>query len=321
MSEFASDEGAADTGTTETTETESHDTPDDQGNHDDNGSDTKPDKPKPTKHKIKSNGREEELDLEELIKRAELASGANEKFQKASAKEKALQERLDRWKNPDEDVLEDLLDLLGPDKLLNLSGKLHPLKLQWEQMSQEDRDALIEREEAEAAKAELKAIKDGKASEAAQAQQLQAYQVINDEIGAVIEDARKAGVPLADLPEMTESIANEMLAVLETLEAEEKAGRHYSGKIPSAKEIFESISARYEDRTKTYLGKLDAKTLKSMLTPQQLQALRQEELDTLYGSTPNRTTPSQSASSQQAQIPKTMNEVFKSLDQKYGVKK
>ncbi len=49
-------------------------------------------KPEPVKYKIKANGTEEELTLEELTKRAELATGADQKFQEAARLRKEAEE-------------------------------------------------------------------------------------------------------------------------------------------------------------------------------------------------------------------------------------
>lgn len=255
----------------------------------------KPDPLRATKHKIKANGKELELDYDTLLKKAELAEGSYERFENATKKEKEAEAIKKKILSGD---IDELLDVIPLDRLLEITSQIEKTRLQLEGLSQEEIDAMLYRQEAEAAKAQLKKLEDDRIASEREAQSMQAFKIIESEILDVLDEAKKSGVPLADLPDVGVEVIDELLAVLTMVEEEERAGRRYSGKIPTAKDAFQKIQSRYQTRLDTYLQKHSPDKLLAMLTPEQQKALRQASLDNLYGNNPRPGIPERSESVQ-----------------------
>lgn len=282
---------------------------------------------KGTKHKYKAKGKEIEVDYETLLSKASLADGANEKFAEAKALKQQFEDRMGRLSNAEMENWDEIIDMIGVDKALKFASTINEKHSYWNELSEEQREDVLYRHEAELAKQELESLKGKEKQAATQQASREAYDAINQEIGDALAEAKALGIPLADLPDIAIGIVDEMLMVLEQIEAEEKAGRKWSGKAPTAKDVVKRLSGQYEERSSSYVKKLNAKQLKSMLTPEQLAELRQEEIGSLYqGATPNRMTSKEPATNtasntnqNQSPIRGTSSDVFKELDKKYGV--
>lgn len=283
---------------------------------------------KGTKHKYKAKGKEIEVDYDTLLSKASLADGAQETFKEAKEIRQEFEDRLGRLSNAEMENWDEIIDLIGVEKALKFASTVNEKHSYWTELSEEQREDILFRHEAELAKQELESLKGKEKQAAVQQASREAYAAINQEIGEALEEAKANGVPLSDLPDIATAIVDEMLMVLEQIEAEEKAGRKWSGKAPTAKDVVKKLQGQYEDRSATYIKKLNAKQLKSMLTPEQLAELRQEEIDALHsGATPNRMT-SQSEQvnrtnynqNQNVPVHKKSNDFFKDMDKKYGVR-
>lgn len=282
----------------------------------------KPDPLRATKHKIKSRGVEKELDYDEVIKRAELADAAYEKFEEGAAARKEAETIRKKILSGN---IDELLDVVPLERLLEITSQIEKTRLELQGLSQDEIDDLLYRQEAEAAKAQLKQIEEEKANAEREAQSMKAFQIIEAEIGDVLEEAKAQGVPLADLPDVGIEVVDELLAVLTMIETEEKAGRQYRGKIPTAKEVFQQIQSRYQTRLDTYLQKHSPDKLLNMLTPEQKKALRQASLDTLYGDTPRPGIPERTSNVQVQASPSskrmTTEEYFKQKELQLGARR
>lgn len=283
--------------------------------------DPKPDPLRAVKHKIKSNGKELELDYDELVRKAQLADGSYERLAE-SAKYKKEADEIRAKINSGK--MEDLLDLIPLDHLLEISSQIQKTQLELQGLSQDEIDLMLYRQEAESAKAKLQQIEDEKVNSERETQSMRAFQIIEQEIVGVMEEAKAQGVPLADLPDIGIEVVDELLAVLTMVEEEEKAGRRYTGKVPTAKDAFEKIQSRYQSRLDTYLQKHSPDKLLSMLTPEQKKALRQASLDDLYGDTPRPGVQQRNelqAPASQSSKPMSMNDYFKQKEQIYGARR
>lgn len=285
---------------------------------------------KGTKHKFKAGGRELEVDYDELIQKASLAEGANQKFSEAKALKQQFEDRLGKLSDADSENWDEIIELLGVEKALKFASKVKENESYWSELSDEEREELVYRQQAEAALQELDALKGKQKQEAQQAASREAYAAINQEIGDALAEAKLNGVPLADLPDIALAVVDEMLAVLEEMEKAEKEGKKWSGKPPSAKDVVKKLGAQYDERSTTYIKKLSAKQLKSMLSPEQLAELRQEEIDSLYaGATPSRMTkpvdaaikPFDPSQNQSESRPLKTKDWFKEMDKKLGVRR
>lgn len=283
------------------------------------------------KHKYKAAGKEYEVDYDELVKRAEKSHGADERFRQASEKEKEILEvkkKLEKIKDPSQEDWEELIDLIGWDKAQKFADNLVWNQIKWKELSKEQQEAIQAKYEADAAKSELQRIKERDAQREAEAQRQQSMQIIQNEIDAVLEIGRKEGLPAADIPEIQEMIIDEMIAYLEAAEAAENQGKRMPAP-PSHEDVLRRIQDRYSERSDTYIKRLSVDGLKKLLTKEQLEGLRQAEIDQLYASTPKSGTTSQKAADdfdpfQRRERPKNKNRVmrtddfFSQMDQKFG---
>lgn len=294
--------------------------------------DVKPDTPenpfKGTKHKLKAKGKELEVDYDDLLAKASLYEGAQMTFKEAKEFRQSVEDKLARLSDVERDNFDEIVEMLGVEKALKFASTLNERHSYWEGLSEEQRADILERHEAELAKQELAELKGKEKQQAIAQASKEAYEAINLEIGDALAEARAQGIPLADLPDIGIAIVDEMLLVLEQIEAEERIGKQWSGKAPSAKDVVKKLQGQYEERSASYVKKLNAKQLKSMLTPEQLAELRKEEIDSLYaGATPNRMTSKDGAirsetnknSNQSGLIRRSSGDAFKDLDEKYGV--
>lgn len=285
---------------------------------------------KGTKHKIRAKGKDIEVDYDTLLSKASLAEGANEKFKEAKELKQAFEDRLGRLSNAEMENWDEIIDLIGVEKALKFASTINEKQSYWNELSDEQREDLLFRHEAELAKQELESLKGKEKREAQERASREAYQAIDLEVSEALAEAKANGVPLSDFPDIALGVVDEMLMVLEQIEAEEKAGRKWNGKPPTAKDVVKRLQGQYEERSASYIKKLNAKQLKSMLSPEQLAELRQEELDTLYaGSSPNRMTSQESRIKQNASnyqnqngpVRAKSNDFFKNMDEKYGVRR
>lgn len=292
--------------------------------------DAKPENPyKGTKHRIKAKGKEVELDYDDVIKRAELAEGANLTFQEAKAIKRQFEEKLGRLSNAEMENWEELIETIGVEKALKFANTIQQKQSYWESLTEDEQDRILERQRADALESELNQRKSDDERKEAQAFSMEAYKAINAEIGDALAEAKAQGVPLSDLPEVGLEIVNEMLAVLESIEAAEKSGKRWQGTPPTAKDVVKQVQSRYDERSALYLKGKTAKQLKSMLTPEQLADLRQEEIDNLYsGSTPRRTNqakkeiePFEANPNQSGSNRRSFKDAFSDMDRLYGVRK
>jgi DNA-binding ferritin-like protein (Dps family) len=277
---------------------------------------------KKVKHKYKAMGEEYEVDYDELVKRAEKGHGAEKRLAQASKVEKEAKARLEKLKDPQAEDFEELIELIGFDKAKKFADKLVWEQIQWDEKSKDEQQRLIAQRRAEDAERQLQDIK-SKAEESQKSQlQQQSMQVIDNEIKQVLDEGRKLGLSVADLPEVTELIIDEMLAYLEYVDQEEQAGRTVRSSPPSHADVLRKIQERYDIRSSAYTKRLSAEQLMKMLTKEQLSALRQQEIDQLYAPTrQGRSTPKAESDFQgrpKAQKVMRTEDFFKKMDEKYS---
>ncbi len=237
------------------------------------------------KHKLKVNGKEEELDYDKLLERASRVSGADEKFKRASEIEK----RYERVKDPNAENFDELVELLGYQKATKFARQLVLDEMKWDELTEEQQDAIIARREADLSKKKLSEYEEREKSARIEAERGAALEIVDREVGDALAAARAEGVPVADLPEIVEQVVDEMIAYLEWYESEEKEGRRPSRPPPSPKDVIGKLQGRYDERSGAYLKKLPVEKLKSLLSKEQLSALRAAEINDLRSPIPRGT--------------------------------
>lgn len=233
------------------------------------------------KHKYKANGKEIEVDYDSLIKKAEKAHGADLRFQEASKKEKEAKEKFAKLQDPNEENWEELVDTLGFDKALKFAEALLYDDMQWKKLSPEQQDAILTKKENQKLK---KQIEEREAAERAREKarfDAIAIDLIDKEVGEALDEAKAAGVPASQLPEVVELIVDEMLAFLEYADEQEKIGQPIARQAPSPKAVLSKIQKKYDERASELLKRMPVEDLKKILTAEQLSALRQANIEKL----------------------------------------
>ncbi len=162
------------------------------------------------KHKLKTNNREEELDYDEVIRRAQKSSAADEVFRSASAKEKKLADLIDKSKKGDLAWLE---EMVGDEPLTKWAEQKLLKMIERQEMSPEQRELLEERARREKLEGELKSRED---QETETRQTQLRHQVAESLDGKINEAFKAASLPMT--PGRLERVAQYMHASLGTPE-------------------------------------------------------------------------------------------------------
>lgn len=280
---------------------------------------------KKQKHKYKAAGQEYEVEYDELVKRAEKAHGAETKLANASKIEKDMKARLEKLKDPQSEDFDELIDLIGFEKAKKFADKLVWEQIQWDELPDQEKRARIAQTKADEAEGKLKRYEETQETQQKTQMAQQAMSVIEQEIKQVLEDGRKEGLSVADIPEATELIIDEMLAYLEYCDQQEKDGKPITQAPPSHRDVLQKIQEREDVRSGSYIKRLSVDQLKKVLSKEQLAQLRQAEIDQLYAPTQSAGRSQQNqntneAPPRQSNGRKVMstNDYFKNMDSKYG---
>jgi hypothetical protein len=246
------------------------------------------------KHKFKAAGEVQEVEYDELIKRAEKAVGAEKRLAEAARKEKEIQQKLEKLQSVE--TFEDVVDLFGGDERARELAERYI----WSKIEAEEAEAKLTPAEKKARDAEkraadaekkLKDVETEKSRHAQEAQQAAANELINKEVDDAIAEAEAAGLSPEDVPRYLEELFDEMITHLEYLEDCEEAGIAPNKSPLSPKDVLRKIQDKHTTRQTSWLKRLTAKDLKGLLSPEQLEELRIAEVSNLVQpSTQNRAT-------------------------------
>lgn len=193
-----------------------------------------------TKHKVKIDESELEVDYDELVRGYQKGRSANERFQRASEMQKAVQTFVERAKQGDLDWLEDLG--VGEEKARQWAEKRLLKHIEWEQMSPEQKELVKVRREKEALEREREEARQSYEQQQAQAAEKQAFLEIDDEISAAVKALGKRATP-----RLVRRIAEQMMAGLsqedgQRLPADRAAKAAFSGLVTDAESLLSEMS-------------------------------------------------------------------------------
>lgn len=293
---------------------------------------TVPDEPwRKVKHKMKSAGAVEEVDYDELVKRAEKYQGSEKRLAEASRKEKEIEsekKRLERLRDPKNEDFEDLIELIGFDKAKKFADRLVWDQIQWDELSDAEKRRIIAEQERDSLKSDLD--KRNAADQKKERERLftEADRVITEEIERVLTDARSQGLSVADIPEAKDLIIDEMLAYIAYMDKMEAEGLPITTPPPSHEDVLRTIQGRYDTSSSAYIKRLSVEKLMTLLTKEQLTALRQAEIDQLYAPIPGyqgRSKPQKDQSEKETPRRRTgekpkmkTDDFFKTMDKRFG---
>lgn len=279
---------------------------------------------KKQKHKYKAAGQEYEVDYDELVKRAEKGHGAEKRFAEASKMEKEIKGRLQKLSDPQSEDFDELINLIGFDKAKKFADKLVWEQIQWDELPDHEKRSRIAQQRADEAESKLKSYEETAEGSKKTQMATQAMQVIDQEIKAVLEAGRKDGLSVADIPEATELIVDEMLNYLTYCDEQEAEGKPIRQAPPTHRDVLQKIQEREDARSGSYIKRLSVEQLKKALSKDQLSALRKAEIEQLYA--PTQPAGRSTKQSSDSEVPKSQgkksmstNNFFDNLDKKYGV--
>jgi uncharacterized protein (UPF0147 family) len=166
----------------------------------------------PSKYKVKVDGEDMEVDLAELQRGYTHGKAANKKFQEAANLSKQVQSLLERARGGDLSWLRDIV----PDDVRRQFAQAELLEhIEYEQLSEEQKELRAEKAEKARLKAELEKLNEEKTTKEQQALMARAYQEIDQEISSTLKElGRKPS------PRLIRRIAEQMYANLQEEGAE-----------------------------------------------------------------------------------------------------
>ena len=190
------------------------------------------------KHKLKINEKEQDLDYDEVIKRAQKSSAADEVFRRASAKEKQLAALIDRAKEGDLDWIE---ELAGGEKLTKWAEKKLLKIIEMNEMSPEQRELMEERAARKALEEDKKRREDGDNEQRTTALRDHAAKEIDSKIDEAFKAARLPMTPsrierVAQYLDASLSVEGALLDPAKALQRVQKEMRS------DAREVLESLT-------------------------------------------------------------------------------
>lgn len=223
-----------------------------------------------TKHKLKVNQKDLELDYDEVIARAQKAEAADERFKEAAALRREADERRKEIQAFEKDPW-GYLKGKGRDPY-ELAESLLLEKIKYEQMSDEQREALAAKMEAEELRAwkeehegKEKAKRDAELSE-------KAVQSIDQDIGETLKSLGRKPTP-----RLVARIAETMLAHMTKSEGE-----------VSAKNVIGSVQKEYQADIHEYLSNMTPDQLREVLPRDLLDGLRKADVEKAMSQDPTR---------------------------------
>jgi hypothetical protein len=272
-----------------------------------------PDPLRQTKHRVVTDGKEELLDYDEVIRRAQKGHAADERFRQASEKAKFAE------------ILEEAVNSGDHKKLAQLKN-LDPRKFQavvenylFEQYEQDERDRANptekelreERRRREEAEAKLSEADKKKADDAYFESLKSAGEEIDGEIGEALENLKRGKSPY-----VVKRMVDLMLA------SEETHGRRMPAKV-AAQIAMKQLDSDNRDYLEEMSG-LDVREAIKRLPPKLVKAIRDVQIEDAIGSRPRRGSASVTPAAQPAADSgesRTVDQAYKDLDKKYSIRR
>lgn len=256
------------------------------------------------KYKLKVNGRDMEFPEAEMIKRAQRAEAADERFRLASEKEKKtgdLESFAKALEGGDTNALE---KRLGPDKFRKMAEQYLLKYIEHQQLSPEQRRVLELESQIKAREeqdAEAKTAKDK------ELQEIYGQKAAED-IDRELEETLKA-LGKKPTPRLVARIAEYMLSTLET-----------KGERMPAKRALERTMADMKSDYAEYFADLPVEEVKAMLPKKTLDDLRRSDIEAVTSQAPSnaRRKSTSEPVSKLASRRMSSDEAFKQLERKFG---
>lgn len=256
-----------------------------------------------TKHKVKIDGREEEVELEKLIANYQKAQAADRRFQEAARKEKEAQSVMQALESGDLKFLE---QKLGKAKAKALMEDYLIQDMEYEALPESEKRARQLEQENKTLKQQQEELQKAEKQKKYEAELSAAQQEIDNEVHQAL-----AELGMKPTPRLAVRIVDEMIAKLE--------GKQEA---ISAKQASERALQALQMDIGEYLPTLTLEQLQKIIPPKVIDMLRQGEVDRVLGDrAQRRSKPSLKSAPTKPQKPVGIDDYFKQLEQKLNKKK
>lgn len=256
-----------------------------------------PTETKGAKHRVKIDGREEEVELEKLIANYQKAQAADKRFQEAAQKEKQAQAVMQALESGDLKFLE---QKLGKAKAKALMEDYLIQDMEYESLPPAEKRARELEQENKTLKQQQEEAKKAEQEKARQAYLETAHKEIDTEIHQALSE-----LGMKPTPRLAVRIVDEMIAKLE--------GKQEA--IP-AKVASQRALKGLQDDIREYLPTLSAEQLMEIIPPQVIDQLREQEVNRVLGDRAQRRIKPQQQSQPKPTKPVGIDEWFNRIEKK-----
>lgn len=258
-----------------------------------------------TKHRVKIDGNELEVPYDELLSGYQMSRASKMRFDEAAKMRKGVEDFVTKLKDGDFSILE---EFVPKENIRSWAERELSDYIEWEELPQSEKDKIIAIRERDELKNEVKSLKQAEQEKIILQAEQEAEAEIDNEIYEAIQSIRQSSgnnVPIT--AELVQDIARLMLSHLQ--EGNER---------PSAKDATKKIMDRYRKKFGSYVSSLSVDDLRSVLSSDQLNALRKMELDQAMSSMENNIRHIKSDTKTRKQREKmNVDDFFSKMDKKY----
>lgn len=228
-----------------------------------------------TKHKVKIDGQELDISYDELVKGYQLEKSSKTRFNEAARLQKQVESFVETLRSGDLSILR---DIVPQDKLRDYSEKELLEYIQWENMSEHEKRAIVAERERDKYKSEDDKRKEQEQSWHMQQAEVKAAGEIDEQIHQAIEVLRKDVPYLKVDAELIQDIARH-------LEAQLLNGTDDRYDVNSAtRNAWKGWTKKFG----SYINALPPQELRKILGKDKLKALRSEDVEEAMSHIPNR---------------------------------
>jgi hypothetical protein len=250
------------------------------------------------KYKVKVNGEEREVALNDLIERYQKEEAAEHKFQSAAQLRKeiaSLEERL--AKDPFGYARE------KGANIEDLAEQILLEKLRWEKMTDEQKELVMSKQKMSEYEKRIQELTEKDQKLAASQAEAKAAQEIDDEISQAL-----AELGSKPTPGIVAAIATQLLAY------------HEAGRQVSAKDVVKKVRENLSMSAKELISSMSVDDLRSFLPKSHLDGLRKAAVETALAQDPMRSRHKRAEKTEAIQAPKkpvSTDDYFKQMDAKF----
>lgn len=257
---------------------------------------------KGTKHKVKIDGKELDVDYDELLRDYQTREASSARMRQASQLVEQAKKERESWRKDAFGALKEH----GHDPV-KFAEDILLQKIEWEQLDPRERKAREAEHRAKTLEEQLGQVKSAEEARELQLAETAAHQELEaDILGALKASGRKP------TPRIVARLAETMLAHLDASQGAKRV---------TAADVLSGVQREYDLDLVDYLSELPVEQLRQVLPRKVLDALRKADVDQALSQTPTfETRREKSATPPPARRSKGMStdSLFSQLDKKYG---